>query len=245
MFFHLSVLIYSLIFYAGLELAAYYQNLAFYEAVILFLFSVWIARRVGKRWAFSVIPALIALSSSALLYFIDFNIERQIFIFLAVAMYYLSLLGAYRLRDYLDDQTARGLIMAAAMAAIFFFYTGSYGIHLNFFLPVWVLIASFLIPTILVSYEYFIIISKKRKKVLIYSLLLGMAMAEIALVVTFWPFGYLTTGIIALIFYYVLWDLTQSYFLNLLSKKRVVANMVFFSFLVAIILLSSHWMPEV
>jgi len=64
-------------------------------------------------------------------------------------------------------------------------------------------------------------------------------MVELIWTMNFWPFGYLTTGVIALILYYILWDLTQSFFLKLLSKKRVVANMIFFSALIVIILLSS------
>jgi hypothetical protein len=161
-------------------------------------------------------------------------------------MFYLYLLGAWRLKSYSGDQTAKGLIAASATATIFFFYTTVYGIYLNFLVPLWVLMILFLLATVFVSYQYFFIIKEKSRKLIwTYSLILGMIMAEIAWVINFWPFGYLTAGVISLIFYYILWDLAQSYFLNLLSRKRVVANMIFFTFLIGLILASSRWLPTV
>ena len=106
--------------------------------------------------------------------------------------------------------------------------------------------AVYLFITLLVSYQYFSIIKDgDRRTVWIYSLLLALAMVEIVWTINFWPFGYLTAGTIALILYYVLWDLIQSYFLNLLSRRRVVANMIFFSVIITLVLLSSKWIPVI
>jgi len=70
-------------------------------------------------------------------------------------------------------------------------------------------------------------------------------MAEIVWILNFWPFGYLTTGVISLIFYYVFWDLIQCHFFNMLSKKRVLGHMLIFGFLVAMVLSSTRWLPLV
>jgi len=246
MFFYFPAFFCALAFLAGLEVIIYQPKLVIFAVIILVLISLWESKKIGRRWLFSIIPTISSISSITLLYFIDIFSEKQLFVFLSAFFYYLSLLGAYRLRNYLKDQTATGLIMASATATVFFFYAASYGIYLNFVVSLWILILAYFSVAFLVSFQYFQIIKNDNKKsALIYSFLLGMVMAEIAWMISFWPFGYLTTGIIALIFYYALWDFIRSYFLNFLSKKRVVANTILFSSLIILILISSKWLPNI
>lgn len=246
MFLKLRSILYSLLFYAGLELVALNQRHVFLLAFFLIFSALYEGRRIGGKWLFSVLPVLYAISSIALLYLIGLTWEQQIFIFLASFMYYLSLFSAYRLGQYDQDQTARGMNMAATAATIFFTYASAYGLYLNFLVPLYYLILAYSLITLFVSYQYFTIIRPKNKKIVwLYCLALSLIMAEIIWTMNFWPFGYLTTGVIALILYYVLWDLVQSYFLNLLSKKRVVANMVFFSALIILVLITAKWIPVV
>jgi hypothetical protein len=244
MFFKFRPLIFSLVFLASLETIFFRGEYVFIVAFFLFAISLYEGRRIGGKWIFSILPVFFVLSSLALLYLIGGTVEQQVFIFLAFSMFYLSLFSAYRLGQYSGDQTAKGMNMAAASATVFFTYASAYGLYLNFLVPLYYLMLTYLIVTLLVSFQYFAIIKKnENKKVWMYSFLLALIMAEIIWTMNYWPFGYLTTGVIALILYYVLWDLTQSYFLNLLSRKRVMANMVFFSCLAVLVLLSSKWMP--
>lgn len=246
MFLKLRPLLYSLIFLLGLELILVRPDKVLWMMGFLLLVSAYGGRKIGGKWFFSVLPIFFMFSSSALLYLITLGYEQQIYIILASSMYYLSLLSAYRLGNYAADQTARGMNMAATAATIFFTYAGAYGLYLNFLVPLSYLMLVYLAVTLLVSYQYFLIIRQDGKKIAwIYSFILAMIMAEIIWTMNFWPFGYLTTGVIALILYYVLWDLTQSYFLNLLSKKRVVANVVFFSTMIVLVLLSAKWIPVI
>lgn len=245
MFFHFKVLLYALLFALGLELFVFAEGYGIILASAILLIAVWGSRKIGKRWLFAITPFFFVFSSASLLYLIDSLAEKHIFIFFSTALYYLVLLGIYRLNAYAKDQTARGMVAASGTAALFFFYTSVYGAYLNFPIPLWILMLLFFSATVPISYQYFSLIKKHRRAVFLYSMILGLSMAEIAWVVNFWPFGYLTTGVIALIFYYILWDLVQSHFLNLLSKRRVVANVIFFIFLAALVLTSSRWLPIV
>lgn len=246
MFFHLKSIIYAAVFLAGLELIVFSQGLNRYVFLILLLLSLWGSRKISGRWIFSIVPTVFSFSSIALLSLVDLPFGKQVFVALSTLMFYLAMLGAYRLGDYIKDQTARGMVTASAAATLFFFYTAAYGIYLNFFISLWVLMVEYLVVTVLVSYQCFRTIEADGNKLSwSYSILLGMVMAEFAWVMNFWPFGYLTTGVVTLIFYYVLWDLAQSYFLNILSKRRVIANMILFSFLITLVLVSARWMPAV
>ncbi|HCP08710.1 MAG TPA: hypothetical protein DIT25_02860 [Candidatus Moranbacteria bacterium] len=236
--------LFTLIFFASLETIVFFGKYVFFIMAFLFFLSLYEGRKIGGRLLFSILPAFFVLSSVALLYLIGLPYEEQIFIVLASGMYYLSLFSAYRLGKYSGDQTARGMNMAAASATIFFTYASSYGLYLNFLVPLHYLMIVYMSATLLVSFQYFAIIRPgERKKVWMYSFVLALAMAEIVWTMNFWPFGYLTSGVIALILYYVLWDLVQSYFLGSLSRHRVISNGIFFSFLVALVLLTSKWIP--
>jgi hypothetical protein len=126
----------------------------------------------------------------------------------------------------------------------------------------------YLIVTLFITYQYFAIIyphtnmaERKRldekttisfgvkkndlRAVWIYSFLLALAMSELIWTMNFWPFGYLTTGTVALILYYVLWDIATCYFMDILTRRRVLTNSAVFSILVFIILLSSKWIPVI
>jgi len=246
MFLKFRPLLQSFIFIFGLEFILFRPDSFMLVMIFLLMVSAYGSRKIGGRWFFSVLPIFFTFSSLALLYLITLEFEQQIFIALASVMYYLSLLGAYRLGIYAGDKTARGMNMAAMAATIFFTCAGAYGLYLNFFVPLYYLMLVYLIVTLLVSYQYFLIIQgDNKKRAWTYSFLLALVMTELIWTMNFWPFGYLTTGVIALILYYVLWDLVQSYFLNILSKKRVVANMIFFSVLTVMVLLSAKWLPVV
>ncbi|MEK7598597.1 MAG: hypothetical protein AAB487_02575 [Patescibacteria group bacterium] len=245
MFLKFRPLLYSAVFLYGLEVIIFKPALIILLMSFLLLAALYEGQKIGHKWKFSILPVFFTIFSIALLQLISGMLEKQIFVGLVSLMYYLALFGTYRLGIYAGDQTAKGMIMASTSAAIFFTYAGAYGLYLNFLVPLYVLMLTYLIVTLLVSYQYFSIIEQDKNRVWTYSFLLALFMVELIWTMNFWPFGYLTTGVIALILYYVLWDLTQSYFLNLLSKKRVVANMIFFSTLIILILLSSKWIPVI
>lgn len=247
MFLKLRPFFYSLFFLACLELIISVRDnpkLVIIIIMSMLLVSIWEGKAVGGKWEFSILPIFFTLSSTSLLYLITLTYEQQIFIFLATLMNYLALFGAYRLGKYIKDQTAIGMNMAATSATIFFAYAAVYGLYLNFLVPLVVLMAIFFLITLLVSYQFFSIIKNENKKsALLYSTILGLSMMEIIWAINFWPFGYLTTGVIALILYYVLSNIVQSYFMLILNQKRTIFSMVFFSFLILIVLLSSKWIP--
>lgn len=258
MFFHFRVFMHSLLFFFLLELvfresvsdflASLVSNNLMLLGFITLAFIVMIAvssLKIGRRWEMIPVPIILAVSSVGLMTFIDSDSQKFAFIVLASFVYYFCLMGLYRFRSYQKDQTARGMIAATAVAAIFLFYASVYGVYLNFSIPLWFIMLLFLIPTTLVSYQYFQLIEEDKNKVWLYSLVIGLVMSELSWMLNFWPFGYLTTGVTMLIFYYILWDLAYSYFLNIMSKRRVVANIVFFGILATIVLMSSRWLPVV
>jgi hypothetical protein len=254
MFFHFRVLAYSIFFYLVVELATtdfvgsffaeHFWAGMFLVLVVLFIFFR-IAKIISQRISMTPITVIFVASTLGLLYFIQSDVQRNVLIAICAFVFYFFHIALYRLRVYHKDKTALGIVGAASVGTVFLCYATAIGIYLNFDIPLWAGMVFLMLVTALVSSQYFWIIKPEKKMVINYSLMLGFVMAEVAWVINFWPFGYLTTGVIALIFYYVFWDMVRSHFLGRLSKRRVIGNLAFSFIAVAIVLTSSHWFPVV
>jgi hypothetical protein len=258
MFFHFTVFLYSLVYFILIEAASsdrvsnawggiFSQHFWLGALIVAMLIGYFYrtAKKMSQRAYMTPIPVIFAASAFGLQYFLTSSIEKNVLALLSAVTYYFIHIALYRLRVYRKDQTARGIIAAGSLSAIFLFYATLFGIYLNFDIPLWILMVVLMLVTTLISFQYFWLVNKDKRLVLNYSLILGLVMAQIAWVMNFWPFGYLTTGVISLIFYYVFWDLTTSHFSGILSKKRVMINMTFFGLLVMAVLISSRWLPVV
>jgi len=248
MVFHFAIFFWSLIFLLGLWVVSFNPiflswNWYILSVVPLVIISLLASRRLTKHFSDAFIPILLSVSVPTLLSLIDHDGERKVFMGLSALMYYYALLGNYRLRHTPADKTGEAFLNASAMAGIFFFYAGLYGFYLNFSFPLWGLMLLYFIGTALTSYETFVSVDQKknRKRMILYSSLLGLVMGEMVWVMSFWPFGYLTTGALALIFFFLIWDVAFDAFRQSLSLKKAVIRIFFFFLLVLILLMSSPW----
>lgn len=249
MVFHFTVLFWSVIFSLGLLLVATNPisptwNWYIFSSAPLIVVSLLASRRMTKRFSDAFLPGLLSLGAPMLLSLIDSSAERRVFVVLSGLMYYFALLGMYRLRHAPQDQTGQAFLNTSAMAALFFFYAGVYGFYLNFSFPLWGLMLLYFLGTALTSYETFIGIEREggaKRRLIIYSTLLGFLMGEMAWVMSFWPFGYLTTGSLALIFFFMAWDISFDAFHRVLSLKKAIWRILFFLILIGLVLFSTPW----
>lgn len=247
MIFHFAVFFWSLLFGVSLELVAQSPILASWNWYIiaiapLVVISLLASRRLTERFSDAFIPILLSISSPTLLSLIDSPSERQVFVFLSVAMYYFALLGNYRLRHAPTDKTAEAFLNTAAMAALFFFYAGLQGFYLNFSFPLWGLMLLYFFGSALTGYETFMNVDQgEKKRVIMYSVLLGLIMGEMVWVMSLWPFGYLTTGALGTILFFIAWDISFDAFRQSLSLKKAALRILFFLGLILLLLLSSPW----
>ena len=258
MFLHIRILLYSLIF---LLITKFISSSFISETIassskkelwligflflILVIYFYQIAKRLSQRSSMTPLPIIFVLSAWGLLYFVQSYKQQYLLIGLSAIAYYFIHISLYRLRTCYTDKTARSIIAAGSIATIFLFYATAFGIYLNFDITLWAFMFLLMLATSLISFQYFWLINENKKNVLNYSLILGLIMAEIVWILNFWPFGYLTTGVITLIFYYVFWNLIEHHFLDDLTKKRIIFNLIFFGTLVVLVLSSARWLPVV
>ena len=257
MFFQTVIFFQSLLFLFVLETATS-NSLGNYLAKMLLTSGWWLviggflavacyfyffSRRLAGSIKSHSIVFVFFISSLGLLYFVNSVIEQNILIGILTGAFYFLELAFYRLHKYKKDKTALGIFSAASVASMFLFYAFSLAAYLNFAIPIWFLMVAFLLVTTSVSYQSFYLLIEDKKKAINFALVIGFAMAEIAWLINFWPFGYLTTAVISLIFYYVFWDMMQSNFSGDLTKQRVLAHLISLSVMLLMVLTSSHWLP--
>lgn len=246
MFLYFPAIFQSILFALILVFISFYGNFFWLTLAFLVIFSISTFRLVAKTWEGWYIEVVFVLSTWTILHLIDYELEKQIFVIIGGLVNYFLLFGVYRLNSKPDSRTARAVIAMSLMAVAFLFFVSTYGVYLNFDVSAWVLMVFYFLNISVMSYKYFLLIGEGNKKIsLTYSLILGLVSLEMAWIINFWPFGYLTTGVIMLMFYYVVWDLAQNYFLNIISIRKVVVNLLFFLITSGMVLYSSTWLPSI
>ncbi len=269
MFLKFKLIILSLIFATALGVFSWQADLYFGILGFLILFNLFLIWPLSEKIRFLAIPFFLSIGSLNLLYLIDGQIERILFIVLATIVHYLSLLGAYRLKRYDCDQTAQGMINLATIVTIFFWFVSNYGWYLNFKIGNWVLVVSFIASTFLIALpslticfvscykinyrqkkqretkKNFVVALKQQLKVkkiaLFFSSILAFIMGEVIWGLSFWPFGYLITGMTAVIIFFLFWSVVRRFIMGRLTKKFVTANIVMMLILIILMILTSPW----
>ncbi len=158
MFFKFAPFLGSLVFAAILEVLIFWERLLVMGLVLMgsfLLFSVW---PLVRKIRFLLSAGLLAVSSTLLLFLIDSFYEQQIFVAFSAVVFYLLLLGGYRLRLYQRDQTAQGMINLVTLALAFFCYAALFGWYLNLpDLTQWQVVAIFSLATFLLSWTSFLV----------------------------------------------------------------------------------------
>ncbi len=269
MFLKFKLIILSFIFATGLGVFSWRADLYFGVLGFLILFNLLLIWPLSERIRFLAIPFFLSIGSLNLLYLIDGQMERILFIILATIIHYLSLLGAYRLKQYDCDQTAQGMINLATIITIFFWFVSNYGWYLNFAIDSWVLVVTFVASTFFITLpslticfvscykinyrqkkqketkKNFVIALKQQLKVektaLFFSSILAFIMGEVIWGLSFWPFGYLITGMTAVIIFFLFWSVVRRFIMGRLTKKFMAVNIVMMLTLVVLMILTSPW----
>ena len=158
MIFHFTVLLFSVIFFGMLSFlirepiipAWSWYNLSILVFVMLSLVA---SRRLTDKWYPAFLPSVVSFSTLLLLSLIDIAFEQNVFVWVATVLFYLSLLGIYRLKLIPSDETARALLNTAALASLFFTYAAAYGLYLNYEVPLALLMLVFFLATGIVAFQ--------------------------------------------------------------------------------------------
>lgn len=219
------------------------RNSLFLALIFLVLETIFVAKfsqaTRGLLWVGVVI--ILSVSGATLLFFVDSFIAQQCIVALGCLVLWSSLFeygNSYSQKRIVS----RSILFIVHFVALFLFFTSSYAIHVNYAIPQWALMFLYGLSIFLISFHSLLLTkSDSFIRCLSYALGVGIFFMQFAWFIHFWPFGYLTTGVIMLIVYYIFWDLFQSYLEGVLRKQRFFANGILFIVLMGIILMSTPW----
>ena len=256
MFLKLQPLIYSIFFLLSLEAVVLKEDWVKNMAWVLIALTILIVWPLTRKPRFIALPLFLSLGALALLSLVDHFVEKQIFIALISVVYYLTLLGGYRLRFYSSDQTALGMVNLATLSTAFMWFTAALGFYLNYKVHYGVMVGFigtifFLtMPSLCTNakdaHDRFQrrgikVPNTKFIGIIFLNLILALMMSQLFWGILFWPFGYLTLGGAALIIFYEFWDVIRLYVRNELTLGRVVSNCIVGVILLTGILWTAQW----
>jgi len=209
--------------------------------VIVTTLTIYVTWHLGRRVSYITVPLLIVIFTFGLLFFVSPPLEKMIFLMCASSVFYFNLLGIVRNRDNPLDATAKSFLSIGLVASLFLFFSVAYGIYINYDIALWLFILVGFLVIFTATASSLHLYSSDLKRTTLYSLILSLAMTQLMWMANFWPFNYSTIAAVNLMFYYVLWDMIQSAFTGLLSKKHTLVNLGFAVLLLLVILLSTRW----
>lgn len=250
MLFHFKVFFFAILFFVSLLVISerpVVPSWSFFLITVgsLIALSVIAAHKLTDFWYTAYLPSTLALSVPLLLSLIDRGFETRVFIIVASVLYYGSLLGIYRVRLNGSDKTARALLNVAALASLFFVFTATYGLYINYEVPLAVLLGVYFFSSFIVTFQtlYGVVETKKRelKPILLFAFSVGMLITELIWVVHFWPFGYLTIGVSMLTHFFFLWHIAFDCMRGQLAMKQIIQESMALLILLALLVLTSPW----
>jgi len=225
----------------GLSLASRPLYMAFAIGALLTIMLLRSAQ-AKRDFLWAVVLLLHIFCASGLLLFIDSSVARHGIVVGAASILFLAIYGYQRFRKKDKEFGVRSILYVAHFSSMFFFFTLIYAFHVNVSIPQWLLMLAYFFIPFLVSTHSFVLTAPRFPRIALrYGIILGLMFAQLAWFIHYWPFGYLTTGAVMLVTFYVLWDLLQSHLEQSLRLERFFADMALLIALSTIVLLSSPW----
>lgn len=248
MLFHFTVFFFSILFFISLLIISERSIVPAWSFFLitagsLITLSVIAARKLTDYWYTAYLPSTLAFSVPLLLSLIDRGFETRTFIIAASLLYYGALLGIYRLRQNPHDKTARALLNLSALSSLFFVFTATYGLYINYEVPLALLLSVFFLASFIVAFQtlYTAAEPKDTKRTILTAFVIGMLITELIWIIHFWPFGYLTIGIVMLINFFLLWKISFDLFRKQFDFRETLRESLVLAILIVLLTVTAPW----
>lgn len=252
----MRLLIFPILYFLSIELVLVRPSLFLWIALALVLATILGVFQISKkRKAFLVIcPLMFLVASFFLLPLIGGEILIHIYVILAAFIFWLSFL---QIQLFFSSQErllkiSLDLSRSINLIACFLWFSGIYGLYVNFYPSLWLVSLGALFGGLLLSFHFLRLSLFSRSETSIYPLplkfilaifVIGLSLFQIFWALLFWPFAYLTIGVVLVIIYYIALNIWQNKFRGTLSKRLVLNRLILGGVLVVLVLATSKWFP--
>ncbi|MEA3273670.1 MAG: hypothetical protein U9Q72_03715 [Patescibacteria group bacterium] len=244
MFFHLKPILLSLVVLAGYELMIYRFEWRFWILGILLVVIIAGTRLATNAWHNSLLPILFFAGSAILSFFISGGVFLQVYIAISGLIYYLIILGVYRINANAQDETAQKINFITSFTVIFIWAASLFAIYLNRNIDFWI-ISSALYAIVVVATHQLLktadIKGRKANRYWLYSFTIAYCLAIMSWGVIFLPFGYLTLSVLLLVVYFTLVNYLTRSIKGTFSKMAFAIDLFIFLISAGAVLVSTRW----
>lgn len=191
-----------------------------------------------------ILPLAFAFGSLVLFTLVTGKLSEQIYILLASFGFFMTLVQTSKKIRKIDNELWYKINTSLVFIVVFIWSAGFYGFYLNFKsdFSFWPLVLLNLL-VIGMLYYYAIKINELKVKSNIFILFFVLVNLEIIWALSFTHFGHLTIGAALLLVNYVAWDIVENYAKQTLNRKIIAVDTLFFTIIMAALLLTTKWLP--
>lgn len=239
---HPLVIALSVLFFGILESSVFFPEWYIFTLIALLMLLVSIRTLILRGSSRgNVLLFFFGIFSWTLLLFIDDTLKQHVFSVIAGCFLFWMLWGYHRWQEGPLVGMTKSILSAITIASAFLFFSVLTGTLINYSVPVWAFMGLMGFGSYLLMHQYLSSIIRGNPHIKMYSVAVGIFFVELGWIIQFWPFGYLTTGVILLILYYVLWDVLSSYTEGVFTRSRAWADVSVLIVLVLMVLLTTPW----
>lgn len=249
-------LILPILYFLSLELVLIRPSLFFWVALALIVASILGVLQISKRRRLflAICPLMFLVASFFLLPLIGGEIVIHIYVILAAFVFWLCF---FQLRLFFSSEekllkNSLDLGRSLNLAACFLWFSGIYGLYINFYPSLWLVSLGAFFGGLLLSFHFLrlsLFTTSETSnylpplKFVLAVLIISLSIFQIFWALLFWPFTYLTIGVVLVIIYYIALNIWQSKFRGTLSRGLILKRLFLGGVLVALILATSKWLP--
>jgi|GEM_PF-5846884 len=209
------------------------------EVLLAIGITVWRLRHeIHRAWVWLPFSVLFAAGSFGFVFILRAgNIRWLVFAALLV------LWGLYFWNLSEKEKPRPDIGILVSLGGFFLLIYSAWQLVLLFSLPFWLWLLLIVVAGIFLFWPLFRL--GKRQRSLVYSLILGLLLAQVAWGLAFWPITPLSDMILLLLAAYLIGSLMLSYFLKQLDRKRFWQYILLTGVLVILVISTSNWLPLV
>lgn len=244
MFFHLKPILLSLVVLAGYELMIYRFEWRFWILGILLAIIIAGTRIATNAWHNSLLPILFFAGSAVLSFFISEGIFLQVYIGISSLIYYLIILGIYRINANAQDETAQKINFITSFTVVFIWAASLFAIYLNRNIDFWIISLALYAIVVVATHQLLKTANFKKGKAdryWLYSFTIAYCLAIMSWGVLFLPFGYLTLSVLLLVVYFMLVNYLARSLKGTFSKMAFAIDLFIFLISASVVLFSTRW----
>lgn len=201
-------------------------------------------KTVIARWNFLIVPLFLMTGGLFFILFLEHQIIRHFLVFLVAVLLWLYseaiFIYIYQHEKY-QVNSLENISSYINLISALFFYSGFFGLLIFLNISIWLVVLLVLLVTVFLSYQTMWVNKIIFGKSLLYILIIGLVLCELAWVLSFLPINFYVSGVFLSVIYYLLSGISRFHLLGTLDVKVIRRHLIISLIMLILILGTTRW----